>query len=86
MCWRAVDNAEYGLHLSWVVFLEQDTGLEALSSVIGRQKQMALDLGNEVDNQNGNRQRWKGTVHCRLAGSCFLSSADDTLHLIETNI
>ncbi|KAI0212308.1 Syntaxin-8 [Lamellibrachia satsuma] len=34
------------------VIQEQDTGLEALSSVIGRQKQMALDLGNEVDNQN----------------------------------
>ncbi|KAK2188893.1 hypothetical protein NP493_120g01015 [Ridgeia piscesae] len=31
---------------------EQDDGLEALSSVIGRQKQMALDLGNEVDDQN----------------------------------
>ncbi|GFS14812.1 syntaxin-8-like, partial [Elysia marginata] len=30
----------------------QDRGLDALSSVIGRQKQMALDIGNEVDDQN----------------------------------
>ena len=36
------------------MFTEQDTGLEALSNVIGRQKQMALDLGTEVDDQNGN--------------------------------
>ena len=32
---------------------EQDEGLEALSSVLSRQKQMALDIGNEVDGQNG---------------------------------
>ena len=31
---------------------EQDRGLDALSNVIGRQKQMALDIGNEVDDQN----------------------------------
>lgn len=35
-------------------FLEQDRGLEALSKVIGRQKQIALDIGNEVEEQNGN--------------------------------
>ena len=47
-------------HAPSVVFTEQDTGLEALSSVIGRQKQMALDLGNEVDDQNGNGcYRWE---------------------------
>ncbi len=32
---------------------EQDEGLDALSHVLGRQKQMALDIGNEVDGQNG---------------------------------
>lgn len=31
----------------------QDQGLEALSEVIARQKNMALDIGNEVDSQNG---------------------------------
>ena len=35
------------------ILREQDTGLEALSHVIGRQKQMAIDIGNEVDAQNG---------------------------------
>ncbi|KAH9494905.1 Syntaxin-8 [Bulinus truncatus] len=33
------------------IIREQDRGLEALS-VIGRQKQMAVDIGNEVDSQN----------------------------------
>lgn len=32
---------------------EQDKGLDVLAQVIGRQKQMALDIGNEVDVQNG---------------------------------
>lgn len=31
---------------------EQDRGLEALSQVIGRQKQIALVIGNEVEEQN----------------------------------
>jgi len=31
---------------------EQDKGLEALSRVIGRQKQIAIDIGNEVETQN----------------------------------
>uniref|UniRef100_A0A2C9L213 t-SNARE coiled-coil homology domain-containing protein n=1 Tax=Biomphalaria glabrata TaxID=6526 RepID=A0A2C9L213_BIOGL len=31
---------------------EQDRGLDALSHVISRQKQMAIDIGNEVDGQN----------------------------------
>ncbi|KAK3090808.1 hypothetical protein FSP39_014833 [Pinctada imbricata] len=31
---------------------EQDKGLEALSRVISRQKQMAIDIGDEVDSQN----------------------------------
>jgi hypothetical protein len=35
---------------------EQDAGLDALSAVINRQKQMALDIGNEVDTQNGEVQ------------------------------
>ncbi|ESO98633.1 hypothetical protein LOTGIDRAFT_205331 [Lottia gigantea] len=34
------------------VIQEQDRGLDALSSVIARQKQMALDIGDEVDQQN----------------------------------
>ncbi|ELU09551.1 hypothetical protein CAPTEDRAFT_162904 [Capitella teleta] len=35
-----------------IAIREQDAGLDALSSIIGRQKQMALDIGNEVDTQN----------------------------------
>lgn len=34
------------------ILREQDHGLEALSHVIARQKHMALDIGNEVDEQN----------------------------------
>ncbi|KAK7498301.1 hypothetical protein BaRGS_00010561 [Batillaria attramentaria] len=34
------------------IVIEQDQGLDALSRVIGRQKQMAIDIGNEVDIQN----------------------------------
>lgn len=34
-------------------FAEQDRGLDSLSKVIARQKQMAVDIGNEVDGQNG---------------------------------
>ena len=32
---------------------DQDEGLDALSSVLQRQKQMAIDIGNEVDHQDG---------------------------------
>lgn len=35
------------------VISEQDAGLDALSNVIARQKAMAIDIGNEVDQQNG---------------------------------
>ncbi|XP_073415764.1 syntaxin-8 isoform X2 [Dendrobates tinctorius] len=31
---------------------EQDAGLDALSSIIARQKQMGYDIGNELDDQN----------------------------------
>ncbi|XP_071969827.1 syntaxin-8 isoform X1 [Engystomops pustulosus] len=31
---------------------EQDAGLDALSSIIARQKQMGYDIGNELDEQN----------------------------------
>ncbi|XP_033740346.1 syntaxin-8-like [Pecten maximus] len=34
------------------VIQEQDRGLDALSSVLSRQKQMAIDIGDEVDSQN----------------------------------
>ncbi|CAM1322685.1 STX8 (predicted) [Pycnogonum litorale] len=36
------------------VIKEQDKGLETLYSVVSRQKQMAQNIGNEVDVQNGN--------------------------------
>nr|1GL2_D Chain D, SYNTAXIN 8 [Rattus norvegicus] len=31
---------------------EQDAGLDALSSIISRQKQMGQEIGNELDEQN----------------------------------
>ncbi|XP_048761035.2 syntaxin-8-like [Ostrea edulis] len=34
------------------IIQEQDRGLESLSKVISRQKEMAIDIGNEVDIQN----------------------------------
>ncbi|XP_063312111.1 syntaxin-8 [Pelobates fuscus] len=34
------------------IIAEQDAGLEALSSIIARQKQMGHDIGNELDEQN----------------------------------
>lgn len=36
-----------------MLLAEQDQGLDALSSVLSRQKQMAVDIGDEVDSQNG---------------------------------
>lgn len=35
----------------------QDEGLEALSKVISRQKNLALRIGDEVDDQNGKNSR-----------------------------
>ncbi|CAL1540632.1 unnamed protein product [Lymnaea stagnalis] len=49
--YRDVSNADIH-HQQQAVIIEQDRGLEALSHVIGRQKQMAVDIGNEVDSQN----------------------------------
>ncbi|XP_068119897.1 syntaxin-8 isoform X2 [Hyperolius riggenbachi] len=34
------------------IIAEQDAGLDALSNIIGRQKQMGYDIGNELDEQN----------------------------------
>lgn len=39
--------------LLFCTYTEQDSGLDALSHVLSRQKQMALDIGNEVDYQDG---------------------------------
>ncbi|KAL6064938.1 hypothetical protein STEG23_026962 [Scotinomys teguina] len=35
------------------IIQEQDAGLDALSSIISRQKQMGQEIGNELDEQNG---------------------------------
>lgn len=45
-----IRNLEY---IFYLLFVEQDKGLDSLSKVISRQKQMAIDIGNEVDGQNG---------------------------------
>ncbi len=36
-----------------IFYLEQDRGLEELSKIIGRQRQMAQAIGEEVESQNG---------------------------------
>ncbi|CAG5130283.1 unnamed protein product [Candidula unifasciata] len=48
---RDLNNQDLHQHQQ-VVIQEQDRGLEALSHVVGRQKQMAIDIGNEVDSQD----------------------------------
>ncbi|XP_041363468.1 syntaxin-8-like [Gigantopelta aegis] len=48
---RGVGNADIQTQQQDVI-REQDEGLEALSHVISKQKQMAVDIGNEVDDQN----------------------------------
>lgn len=37
----------------FVCLPEQDAGLDALASIISRQKQMGQEIGNELDEQNG---------------------------------
>ncbi|XP_035417694.1 syntaxin-8 isoform X4 [Cygnus olor] len=37
---------------------EQDAGLDALSSIISRQKQMGQEIGNELDEQNVQLEPW----------------------------
>ena len=37
----------------FVMLIEQDRGLEELSKIIGRQRQMAQAIGEEVESQNG---------------------------------
>ncbi|XP_060562342.1 syntaxin-8-like [Ruditapes philippinarum] len=48
---RNVGNSEIRVQQQQII-QAQDQGLEALSDVIARQKNMALDIGNEVDSQN----------------------------------
>lgn len=42
-----------GFYLCVLFLSEQDAGLDALSSIISRQKQMGQEIGNELDEQNG---------------------------------
>ena len=50
-----------------LVFAEQDAGLEELSKIISRQKNIARTIGEEVDTQNG-----KFKVHYISQGcQCF---------------
>ncbi|XP_052663169.1 syntaxin-8 isoform X2 [Harpia harpyja] len=46
---------------------EQDAGLDALSSIISRQKQMGQEIGNELDEQNGADTLYKASVSCESA-------------------
>lgn len=46
-------HAPWKERLNFLLISEQDEGLEILSNVISRQKQVAVDIGTEVDSQNG---------------------------------
>ena len=52
----SLDSELFSFGFQLVVLLvlsEQDAGLDALSSIISRQKQMGREIGNELDEQNG---------------------------------
>ena len=53
--------------------LEQDQGLEALSHVLSRQKQMALDIGDEVETQNG-KLTSDSSLQCGLYLKCYFAT------------
>ncbi|KAK2515528.1 Stx8 [Columba guinea] len=59
---------------------EQDAGLDALSSIISRQKQMGQEIGNELDEQNGTRQERLNVV---LVTGCISELATLRLRLLE---
>lgn len=44
---------DFNLLTVYCFLSEQDAGLDALSSIISRQKQMGQEIGNELDEQNG---------------------------------
>ncbi|XP_035417691.1 syntaxin-8 isoform X1 [Cygnus olor] len=44
---------------------EQDAGLDALSSIISRQKQMGQEIGNELDEQNGKNKSHRDLFLCK---------------------
>ncbi|XP_055510193.1 syntaxin-8 isoform X4 [Leucoraja erinacea] len=48
---RGLDFSEIK-HQQQMIIQEQDAGLDALVTVIARQKQMGRDIGNELDEQN----------------------------------
>ena len=60
------------------IVADQDRGLEELSKIIGRQRQMAQAIGDEVESQNGSR--WRKTNN-RLNSSLMVGKF--ILELIE---
>uniref|UniRef100_A0A2I3TBG5 Syntaxin 8 n=1 Tax=Pan troglodytes TaxID=9598 RepID=A0A2I3TBG5_PANTR len=80
------------------IIQEQDAGLDALSSIISRQKQMGQEIGNELDEQNGKnntvslssiRQSSRMSLSCLSSGlvviilCCILESPGLLLKLQE---
>uniref|UniRef100_A0A8C2S9G1 t-SNARE coiled-coil homology domain-containing protein n=1 Tax=Capra hircus TaxID=9925 RepID=A0A8C2S9G1_CAPHI len=51
------------------IIQEQDAGLDALSSIISRQKQMGQEIGNELDEQNDVKPTCAQTVHVVTSGT-----------------
>lgn len=51
---------------------EQDAGLDALVTVIARQKQMGRDIGNELDEQNGKLFQFTAALRAYYHGSYMI--------------
>uniref|UniRef100_A0A803YAE0 Syntaxin 8 n=1 Tax=Meleagris gallopavo TaxID=9103 RepID=A0A803YAE0_MELGA len=67
---------------------EQDAGLDALSSIISRQKQMGQEIGNELDEQNGGPWLEEEDAELEQCMACegrglVLEIIDDLTNLVE---
>ncbi|XP_055510192.1 syntaxin-8 isoform X3 [Leucoraja erinacea] len=62
---RGLDFSEIK-HQQQMIIQEQDAGLDALVTVIARQKQMGRDIGNELDEQNGTSTVLSGLAEVHL--------------------
>ncbi|KAM4030321.1 syntaxin-8 isoform 1-T1 [Anomaloglossus baeobatrachus] len=63
---------------------EQDAGLDALSSIIARQKQMGYDIGNELDEQNEGLRIFSGKPPAVVPHHVHVpSTLASSLHLLD---
>ncbi|XP_057167304.1 syntaxin-8 isoform X4 [Ursus arctos] len=73
------------------IIQEQDAGLDALSSIISRQKQMGKEIGNELDEQNEMSRGWRTQLWGQVDGvgtpslSCIRWEGHQASHLTLLN-